>query len=249
MSAPLTYSYSETFSDEGIYKFLFGTFFGVALNYIFESTFPSSEHPHVDGNPRWGLYSARVYQAVLMPLVLIGIFKDKGSSSIPAISVCSWGDAGSELCGSLFWEDVLMHVTVSYFIKDTLILLREPGNNVMFLVHHAVCIIGSGVLFFFPDQGGVTAFNIGMVNLEFGSSLMCAAMLRPDSKARFWIYIVGMTVSNIIASIILPTVLFMNSTCDIRHYIMVLTSIILSYMRQTFLIDYWTEQTKTTKTE
>eukprot|EP01061_Rhynchopus_euleeides_P027529 TRINITY_DN44775_c0_g1_i1.p1 TRINITY_DN44775_c0_g1~~TRINITY_DN44775_c0_g1_i1.p1 ORF type:complete len:268 (+),score=124.31 TRINITY_DN44775_c0_g1_i1:51-854(+) len=233
----------DRFMEVGLYKLLIGVLFGLLVNTVFSMLFPhvSNGDPEFDRNPKWAWYSARVYQAVLMPICLAGLLYDKSTLSMDEMSKCSFANAGDAVCGSMVWEDLLLHVTTSYFIKDSLVMLRDVKGNIMYILHHIVCLLGNVVLFSFPRDAGLTAFAIGIVNLEFGSFIMCCSLLVPHCPKRFWVYAVVMTVSNFIATFILPTILFTYSTCDARQVGMVATSILLSYLRQDFLKDRYAE--------
>eukprot|EP01059_Diplonema_ambulator_P007156 TRINITY_DN1666_c1_g1_i4.p1 TRINITY_DN1666_c1_g1~~TRINITY_DN1666_c1_g1_i4.p1 ORF type:complete len:259 (+),score=49.25 TRINITY_DN1666_c1_g1_i4:66-779(+) len=212
-----------------IEKALLSVALGLAVNAVYSSLYPATL---LDGSPLWSWYSATLYQAVSFPILCYLMVADKGFRSVEDIANCSWDNKGEERCGSMFYEECLMYMVISYFVKDMFILLKNYHINFHFIIHHLVCIIGSYVILGFPRNGGVTAFCLGITELELGSFAMSRYLLNTTSPFLFYTYVLIMTFSNLIAAIALPYVLFVKSDVDLRQVVLVVTSVTLSVTRQ-----------------
>eukprot|EP01064_Diplonema_japonicum_P018592 TRINITY_DN27295_c0_g1_i1.p1 TRINITY_DN27295_c0_g1~~TRINITY_DN27295_c0_g1_i1.p1 ORF type:complete len:262 (+),score=22.34 TRINITY_DN27295_c0_g1_i1:67-786(+) len=219
---------------------------GIVVNTVYAALYSETL---LDGSPLWSWYSATLYQAVSFPIISYLLVADKGFPEIRNMANCSWENAGEPRCGSMMYEEILMYMVISYFVKDMFVLLRNYHINVHFILHHLVCIIGSYVILNFSVNGGVSAFSLGITELEFGSFVMSRYLLNPSSPFLFYSYLVVMTISNLIAAIVLPYYLFAYSETNIQHVILVVTSVVLSVTRQLALGNHAFEWYKKSKEE
>ena len=225
----------------GLGRTCIGIALGAVMNLTFAHRYPTAEHGRTDGLPNWSFYSAWFYQGLFLPLCLLGLLfsGDKDTLDVSQITRCSWENAGTPACGSMVWESLIVHFVSAYFWKDLMVIVHamitEGASGALFIVHHFVCLAGNVLLFYFPKSGGITAFAIGIVFMELGSFVMSLSVVDPTHRGKYVLFKYGMTVSNIIGGIILPTILFTYSECGWRQVLLVVTSIVLCILRQDFL--------------
>ena len=179
-------------AESNIPTFAVFTAIGLFLNEVYERTF---SRELLLGNPRWSWLLSLTYATVIYIPYVILMFWSKPVDPIwpRGILLCSIGDHTE--CGDMKYEQTFTTIMLSYFVRDSFVMLRNPKENGLFLIHHVACSVGIYLMVQLPPRSGGFGFIIGTGILEIGSACMNIGQLWPAFSIIFY---VGMTISNII---------------------------------------------------
>eukprot|EP01060_Flectonema_neradi_P017629 TRINITY_DN2448_c1_g1_i1.p1 TRINITY_DN2448_c1_g1~~TRINITY_DN2448_c1_g1_i1.p1 ORF type:complete len:229 (+),score=17.90 TRINITY_DN2448_c1_g1_i1:54-740(+) len=201
------------------------TSFGIFMNAVFEKTFSSEM---MAGSPRWAWLLSLSYAMMLyIPYMILMVKSKPEDTPWSRVLMCSVDD-DVDLCGDMLPEKTFCLIMLSYFVRDTAVLMRSPQDNVMFLVHHLACSIGMLLMLGLPPNSGGFSYIFGTGILELGSACMCVGQLWPALSTVFY---VGMTLSNTICSWMMINLVL---TIPLTPMLILLLSIstILIFLRQ-----------------
>ncbi|KAJ9439271.1 hypothetical protein DIPPA_07452 [Diplonema papillatum] len=188
-------------------------------------------HEMIEGSPIFSWNVAAVFQSIVFPGLCVLSVAEKQFRGIWDIAHCSWDNKGDGTCGDMLFEELFCLAVVAYFARDCIVLCRDVSSNLRYFAHHFICGAATLFLFAFDASGGVTIVCVGIMGLEAGSFCMGRCLLNPSS-ATTYVYLCGMTISNFIAALVLPYILFFTSITDYRAWLIVATSTVLCAVRQ-----------------
>jgi len=150
-----------------------------------------------DGPPRWKCILNMLTQLLVLPpllacsLTAYGGSFDRWSRSLMKSSLRGMK---SSLQGGVCIEWVFICIFPTWLLLDFVLV----EVRVLMFLHHVVCLFGHYLACFaFPR--GFPWYFVGVVALELGSCFCNIFSLWPTSKLAQWVYLVGMSISNMVA--------------------------------------------------
>mmetsp|Transcript_116618 Transcript_116618/g.277228 ORF Transcript_116618/g.277228 Transcript_116618/m.277228 type:complete len:243 (-) Transcript_116618:67-795(-) len=166
----------------------------------------------IEGSELWTFFISITLQAVVYPLLMTFAWYS-WPKELPWLD--SAGGLFQNESVSLFCLRLFLYMLFGFMMND----LPLSWNNIMFRLHHLLCLVGIIVILYCPE-GGVPA-AVGIVALEHGSayynSWVIDATMRslqfswwPKSSWITMVYYLGMTASNLAGSYCLLQVVLAN---------------------------------------
>ena len=125
------------------------------------------------------------FQFVICPILVAFAFVDSG------VGLNAWLVKDQASVGIA--DRVAARALLCYFGKD---LLEQ--QSLLYHLHHIACVSMTFGALFVPCAG--TSVIGGACVLEFGTACMCLSRLRPKCEGSRWLYVLGMSASNVLAA-------------------------------------------------
>jgi len=142
--------------------------------------------PAIDDCPKWTWIVGPIFQLVMYPaLLLLGRLAYDGNWE--SYLNATWDSS------SFQYERLFLYSFFGYLVKDFFFM-----GNVLFLIHHAACMLCIVLTFALPC--GFVATICGMVVLEAGTGCYALSKIAPPQlfSTAEYIYWIGMTLSNVV---------------------------------------------------
>mmetsp|Transcript_31415 Transcript_31415/g.61226 ORF Transcript_31415/g.61226 Transcript_31415/m.61226 type:complete len:236 (+) Transcript_31415:31-738(+) len=179
--------------DAGVVRGLcVGAACGFSLNRIAKAVGPDDI---VMRYPRWVWLTGSFVQFVVYPLLYYLAWSGKDFSL--GWLQGTWTDYLQPGGGGMDYEYMLIYALFGYMVKD----VASMKSDRLFLVHHIVSIVLALVILYLP--AGVGLSLSGLVILEVGTAFYGLKCQYPQSKVFLWLYLVMMTLSNLVVEVLI----------------------------------------------